>query len=229
MKTKSKIFSIDSLAIALVCVIITTFIVWQLKSVQVNQERSKVENMKMTELQDELINQKHNNDQLNLRLDELKKENDSIKNMQSADTQLKKDLQNALKIAGMSPVKGEGVVIELSNNPDYQVSETDILQVLNELKAAGAEALEVNGQRMIATSEVRKAGNYMVINAVQMNSPFEIKAIGKSEDLYRAITMLGGIKENLEVFMKFSISTNKDISISAVKDNGTILRNQYIK
>ena len=224
-----KVFSYDSLAIALVCLIISTFVVWQYKSVQVNEVRSKVENLKMTELQDELINQKHNNDQLNNRLTELIKENDSVKNKQSADTQLKEDLARASKIAGMSKVRGEGVVIELISKPDFAVSEINILEVLNELRAGGAEALEVNGERMVATSEVREAGNFMVINGQRTNSPFIIKAIGKLDDLYRSITMLGGVKENQEVFIEFKISKNMDIVISAVKDNGTILRDKYMK
>ena len=224
-----KIFSFDSLAIALVCLIISTFVVWQFKSVQVNEERSKIENLKMTELQDELINQKHNNDKLNERLNELIKENDSIKNKQSANAQLKEDLARASRLAGLSAVKGEGVAIILTNKSDVTVTETDILEVLNELRAAGAEALEVNGQRMTAISEVREAGNYMMINSQQTNSPYTIKAIGKMDDLYRAITMLGGVKETQELFIGFSITKNKEIIVSAVKDNGTVFTDKYMQ
>ena len=224
-----KVFSFDSLAIALVCVIISTVVVWQFRSVQVNEDRSKVENLKMTELQDELINQKNNNDKLNSRLEELKKENDSIKNKESANNQLKQDLERASRLAGLSSVKGQGVQIVLTNKPDLAVGEAEILEVLNELRASGAEALEVNGQRMTATSEVRAAGNYMMVNSQQTSSPFVIKAIGNEDDLYRAITMVGGVKENQEYFIGFSISKSEDILISAVKDNGIVLKDQYMK
>jgi len=229
MQKKNKLFSHESLAIALVCLIISTFIVWQFRSVQANLERSKIENLRMTELQDELLNQKLNNEKLNSRLAELTKENEKIKNKESAGTQIELDLKRAKRLAGLTAVSGEGVIVTVSNKGENTVSETDILSILNELRASGAEALEVNGERMVAMSEVREAGRFIVINSKQTSSPFVIKAIGKADDLYKAITMIGGIKETQELFMNFTIAKSTQISISGVPDNGTVLKDSYFK
>lgn len=219
----------DNLAIAFVCFVISFMIIWQLKSVYSNTQKSKIETLRLTQLQEELINEKHNNELLKSRIDELLKDNQKIKDKKSAEEQLKLDIKRASMIAGLLPTFGEGVKIVLSNTFDYMVTESNLLEVINELRATGAEAIEVNGERLVATSEVREAGNRIVINGVRMSSPYEIKAIGNSNKLYRGITMLGGVKDSLGIFIDFSIQKDDKIYINAVRDDGTVIKTDYMK
>jgi len=73
----------------------------------------------------------------------------------------------------------------------------DLLKLVNELNAAGAEAIAINDERIIATTEIRNAGNYIVINTNRYSAPFEIKAIGNPDTLEAALKLLGGVADDL--------------------------------
>ncbi len=86
-----------------------------------------------------------------------------------------------------------------SKNPNlYLIKDEDILKILNELRAAGAEAIAINNQRLIASSEVRTAGPFISINNMNFAAPFEIKAIGDPITLENALKIRGGVIETLQ-------------------------------
>ena len=99
-------------------------------------------------------------------------------------------------IAGMTDVKGEGIIITLNDAParngmnpnDLIIHDSDITQVLNELRAAGAQAISINDERIIATSKQICAGPTILINNNRYAVPYVIKAIGDSETLYNALS-----------------------------------------
>ncbi len=95
--------------------------------------------------------------------------------------------------------------------------------MINELRAAGAEAISINGQRLIATSEIRCAGPTLSVNNVRSAAPYEIKAIGEKKSLENAIKMRGGVAETLKVWgIQLEVSTADDIQIPPYK--GTFKR-----
>lgn len=53
-----------------------------------------------------------------------------------------------------------------------------LLSLVNKMKDAGAEAISINGQRIITTTEISLAGNNVNINTVPTAPPYVIKAIG---------------------------------------------------
>jgi uncharacterized protein YlxW (UPF0749 family) len=74
-----------------------------------------------------------------------------------------------------------------------------LLEVVNELNAAGAEAISINGQRFISTTEIRETGGVHInINTVSYAPPFEFKAIGDPKTLEAALRLREGIVERLE-------------------------------
>ena len=92
----------------------------------------------------------------------------------------------------------------------------DILRILNELRSAGAEALSVNDQRVLATSEIRCAGNTVSINNTRTAAPFVIKAIGDPEQLESGIKMRGGIFDDLSPWISIELKkVTDDIVIPA--------------
>lgn len=112
--------------------------------------------------------------------------------------------------ACLLPLEGSGVIIIMDDstkqtksgeNPNlYLIHDDDILKVINELRAAGAEAISINGQRLIDRSEIRCAGPTLSVNNVRSSAPFEIHAIGEVNTLKNAINMRGGIAETLKVW-----------------------------
>lgn len=129
-----------------------------------------------------------------------------IEQSASADNVLIKNLSEQLErykmVGGFLDVQGPGIQIVV-DNPVEQASSTSELSLVydyellnttvNELKAAGAEAIEINGQRIIGITEVRAAGNAVMINTVATYPPFTIKAIGNKETLDGAVNQIFGV------------------------------------
>ena len=128
---------------------------------------------------------------------------------------LREDLKRAEILAGTVAMEGPGLEIKMEDgdvvdpeNTDqnlFVVHQNDVLKVLNELKAAGAEAISVNGQRVVATSEIRCAGNTISINNTRTAAPFVIRAIGDPAQLESGLMMRGGIMDELSGWIKIEI------------------------
>ncbi len=94
--------------------------------------------------------------------------------------------------AGLEPMRGPGLVITLTDakrdaeggfprdaSPDdLVVHEQDILAVLNALSAGGAEAVQMQDQRLIATSAPRCVGNTLLLGGRTYSPPYVLTAIG---------------------------------------------------
>ena len=112
--------------------------------------------------------------------------------------------------AGLTALEGSGVIVRMNDsnisarlgeNPNlYVIHDEDILRIINELRAAGAEAISINGQRLTATSEIRCAGPTLSVNNVRSAPPFEIIAIGDINSLENSIKMRGGVEDALKVW-----------------------------
>lgn len=130
--------------------------------------------------------------------------------------------------AGLIPLEGPGIIVTLDEakqpttpgkNPNlFLIRDEDILKVLNELRAAGAEAISINGQRLIASSEIRTAGNALSVNNTRTAPPFEIKAIGEPDTLDNSLRLRGGVIETLQVWgIQVSVKKQPNVQIPAYK------------
>lgn len=103
--------------------------------------------------------------------------------------------------AGMSPVHGPGLVVTLqdaqrdangrfprdASPDDLVVHQQDIQAVLNALWSAGAEAIQMQDQRIIATSVPRCVGNTLLLNGRTYSPPYTITAIGNAAAMQAAL------------------------------------------
>jgi uncharacterized protein YlxW (UPF0749 family) len=143
-----------------------------------------------------------------------------------------RDVQRVIEenkmIAGTVAVHGPGIVVVLQDSPkqnpsetrqdvisDYIVHDRDIREAVNELFASGAEAIAVNGQRLIASSSIRCVGPVVLVNSTQIAPPFIIKAIGKPETLESGFKMPGGVYDGLYMLDMVKITKEPDIFIPA--------------
>lgn len=114
---------------------------------------------------------------------------------------LNNELEKAKKFAGMTDVQGEGIEILISDNiEEYNTGITSIVQeynlilsLINELNAAGAEAISINNQRIVNGTEIRTAGNNLMVNSVPLVAPLSISAIGNSNTLSASLNQRFGI------------------------------------
>lgn len=120
------------------------------------------------------------------------------------------DLEKARILAGVVAVEGPGLVITMIDSlrvaaqgedpAVFIVHDEDILKITNVLFAAGAEAISVNDQRLLAISEIHCAGPSISINNTRIAAPFVITAIGNPEVMESSLRMRGGIMETLNYF-----------------------------
>jgi uncharacterized protein YlxW (UPF0749 family) len=81
--------------------------------------------------------------------------------------------------------------------PPNIIHDTDIAAVVNELKASGAEAISVNGQRIVAVSPIRCVGPTIMVNFTPQSPPFIIKAIGNPKTLKTGVELPGGVTKDI--------------------------------
>ncbi|MHB8065829.1 MAG: DUF881 domain-containing protein [Ruminiclostridium sp.] len=137
-------------------------------------------------------------------------------------------------ITGLTDVNGEGIIITLndSENPDpedvmdFIIHDLDVLNVVNELRLAGALAISINNERIIATSEQLCSGPTIKINNNRYAVPYEIKAIGDSDVLYKALKDSIVINEMIELKKRVTLTQEKNILIPKFSNdiNGLISR-----
>ncbi len=222
--------------IGIVVLILTFLIALQFKSVTVNNQKNQQQNLRVDELLSELKKERDTNADLQKQLEAY--QNDIAQYRLDAEQSdgyskfLSDQLKRAELMAGFVDVKGPGITITLSDadnrktSDNISVSETlihdeDIRRVINELCAAGAEAICVNDSRIISTSAIRCVGPTILVNDTKMAPPYVIKAIGKADQLEAAMKLNGGVIDNLEVW-GFTISIAKNSELTIPKYGGAV-------
>lgn len=141
---------------------------------------------------------------------------------------LNEELVKANMAAGLVAVRGKGVIVTLNDSPRglqpgedpnlYLIHDEDLLKVVNELRAAGAEAISINGNRLIANSEIRCAGTTILVNVNKIAPPFVINAIGDPEVLESSLRIKGGWLETLQIWgIQAQIQSSDSIEVPAYK------------
>ena len=200
--------------IALVCVLIGFMVAVQFRTAQ--DAKGSLSQQRIEEISDRLLQTEHERDELS---EELHKMQTAAA---STDNQQDKDLLRYR--AALVPLEGESVIVRMDDstkpakageNPNlYVIHDDDLLRVVNELRAAGAEAIAINGQRLTGTSEIRCAGPTLSVNNVRSSAPFEIRAIGDKKSLENALRMRGGVAETLGVWgIQLDIKASNDVYI----------------
>lgn len=139
---------------------------------------------------------------------------------------LKKEHDQFKMISGFVDLEGSGLVVRLSDSErelyewedpnNVIVHDLDVLILVNDLKVAGAEAISINGQRVMSISEIQCAGATITINNYTYGQPFIIKAIGDPNILSAAINSPDSYASLLkEVYgLGLEVAVYEDVKIS---------------
>jgi uncharacterized protein YlxW (UPF0749 family) len=211
------------LAIGLVCLVLGIMVAVQFKTVKNNI--GPVTEYRARELASQLKRVTTERDSLVELKNELEKKLRDYENAEAegnvAAKFLTEELNKARIIAGLVDVEGPGIIMVLddlkfSEHYNYNIiSYTDLLELVNELNAAGAEAISINDQRIISTTEIRQAGLHININTVKFAPPYTFKAIGEPKTLEAALRMRDGIIQRIE---------NKGIGISITQQQSVVVK-----
>ncbi len=155
-----------------------------------------------------------------LRVENQTLNNELAKRNGGADT-LNQELKDSRKYAGLTDLVGPGIQVTLQDNKTHTVlgsdtlslvnliHDTDIAEVINELRAAGAEAFAVNGQRIVVTSAIRCVGPVIQVNSIPTTPPYIIQAIGDPKSLEEALALPGGILQQIQLTSPNMIRVDK--------------------
>ena len=219
-------------AITIVCVILGLIIAWQFKSISYNNNAAGFESKREEDVKDLLLIEQRKNADLGSRNIELQNQIKGIENTQGNSDKtrvtLQKELERVNMVAGLTAVKGKGVEVTVDNGELFNVEDVDILNLLNELRASDAQAISLNDERMVAMSEVRVAGGYIMVNGKQIGRPYIIKAIADPDRLEASLKLIGGVVENLQLYLKVSVEKKLDITIPALKDDGSVIKTDLL-
>ena len=99
-----------------------------------------------------------------------------------------RSLETDRVLAGLTTVSGSGIVIRLDDSGLVQslVHDSYLTEILNVLKSAGAQAISINGERIVPTSEVLCLGPSIRVNGVRLFAPYRIAAVGEPDTLLKA-------------------------------------------
>ena len=214
--------------IGILCFLIAASICVQYRSVHsyVTKGEAAVQSMSENKLRDRVLKEQENYDNLysklqtaQLQLEELRK-NSSASSVEAQ--KLEKELSELNTVIWYNYIKGKCLIVTLRDSSDEfsknVVHDADVLETVNELFNAGAEAVSVNGQRIISTSAITCSGNVVTVNNEKVAVPFVIKAIGSPENLYETMTRPDGYLDLLDYLYNINVKVEK-----VEKENGIII------
>lgn len=191
---KAKITMVIS--IAFTALILTMVMFTQFKTVD-ETDITAIETMRETELRSELASWKAKYEEIEAKIDEnenrINEYKTELENDANASTILENEVKEAESYLGKTNLQGEGIVVTLKDNDTRDIIHSDLLDLINELNIAGAEAISINDERIVSTSEVVLVNNTMIlVNTKRVAGPYVVKAIGDKQYLQSALTIKDG-------------------------------------
>lgn len=222
------------LSTGVVCVLLGALLMVQLRSVQVNSANDATSAGRLETLQSLYNEAVDKADGLQAQLDqaqgELQRYRDEAAAGGSQSEALRAEVDKLEMEAGLVDMEGPGVMVSLRDSTvtnttgdeaDYLIHDSDLLSVINELRDAGAEAISLNGERLLATSEVRCAGSVVIVNGRRYAAPYVFNAIGDPATLYNALTMRNGVADILGQW-KIEVKVTPSDKLLVPKYNGVV-------
>ena len=181
-----------SVIIGLMCFALVFTMFVQFNTIE-QTDLANITTMRETELREELTKWNTRYEELYARYEEEEVKRQEYQNSLGTDDQASDLLEEELKetniLLGLTDVTGPGIIVTLSNNDTKNIDAYDLLELVNELRLAGAEAISINGERIVAMSDIVDINySFIVVNGNRISSPYVVKAIGNQTYLESGLT-----------------------------------------
>lgn len=222
-----------TIIIGIMCFILVYVMFIQFKTIK-QTDITAIENMRESELRAEITSWKNKYEELAAKYQDtiakIDEYQSKIETNQEASELLKEELQQSNMILGKSAVKGEGIIITLKDTEEANVTYDMLLELINSLIYGEAEAISINDQRVINTTDLAApTGDAILINAnsrTHIYSPYVIKAIGNQTLLESNLKSTDGFINKYN--KRIDISLDKDKNIEILPYNGE-MKLEYAK
>lgn len=202
-----------------VCLVLFAIMFMQFRTIE-ETDITEIENMREAELRTAISEWKSKYEetvkQLEINQKSIKEYQEKIEQNEEASELVDKDLEESNMILGKTDVYGEGVVITLSSTDERDVKYRDLLELINELRYAGAEAISINDVRILESTYIAQPdGVLMLIKGQRISSPYVVKAIGNQTYLSSILSLKdsGYIDKSKAIGLNVKLETGKNIKI----------------
>jgi uncharacterized protein YlxW (UPF0749 family) len=124
-------------------------------------------------------------------------------------------------LAGTLPAYGPGVVVTV-RDPEQKVGIDQVLNGVEELRDAGAEAIEINNSvRVVAQTSLDDAEGGILVDGTQVSPPYTIEVIGDPHTLSRALNFTGGFVDDIEgpsIRGKVQVEQTQDVEVATLAE-----------
>ncbi|MDP9440958.1 MAG: DUF881 domain-containing protein, partial [Actinomycetota bacterium] len=144
------------------------------------------------------------------------------------------EMEGAAQLAGLTPVEGPGLRVTLDDSDlddppagggvnDLVVHSQDVQAVVNALWRAGAEAVSINGQRLVSTSAVLCVGNTLLLNGTVHSPPYQVSAVAASRDRFESDRLVRRLKTASSTFgLRFAVEREASLEIPAYRGSARL-------
>lgn len=164
--------------------------------VRANSGTDSLANLRESDLIGILDNQNARADRLRQQITELRA---TLRQLQgsgnraaAARRQAEKEAQALGVLLGTLPATGPGVRVRISD-PQQNLNAEDLLNVVEELQGAGAEAIQFGPVRVGTTTAFTDVGGRVAVDGRTLRAPYRVLAIGKPKTLDTALNIPGGV------------------------------------
>lgn len=197
------------ITIGLACFILVLVMTMQFKIVN-QTDITSIETMREAELKTELANWKDKYEETTQKYEETEQTIQEYKKQEQSNIEsselIEQELEQANTILGKTDVQGYGIVITIRDTANEEignVTSDDLILIVNALKDAGAEAISINGERIINMSYIvdiimNYNDSFIKVNGQRIVTPYVIKAIGNQSYLESALVGNGGQVDSMQ-------------------------------
>jgi len=141
-------------------------------------------------------------------------------------------LRSSQLAAGLVALRGPGMRVELADSTreespsgdvnDLVIHSSDVQAVVNALWRSGAEAISINGERLVGTSAVLCVGNTLLLNGTVHSPPYVMSALGADRNKFEADALVQRLHEHAKAFsLKFSVRSVNTVTVAAYDGSTT--------
>lgn len=223
--------------VTIIAIILGIALALQIKTTNVSAHESR----DIIELQNNVRSYAEKNAELNERNASLYEEIEKLREDQAKGDIYYEDIlrekEKMAIFAGLTAVQNSGIVINMGMTGQSMISDSYLRLIVNELNTLGAQAISINDQRKVATTEIRATSENIIINGVgyPRNEDFVIKAIINPEQQASAIITLETLKksiqdrEDADHQLDMSIAAEDKVIIPALSEDSIVYKTDLLR
>jgi len=220
----------ESILLMILLLMIGTIISIQIREGISIQKKYSVSKENYSAYQKQLVDLREKNTQLKSDNDQLSDQKDTLTEnvlKEQGFSALAQSLADARRLAGLTSVSGEGVIVTLNDSSvtdptdisQYSlIHSQDVQYVVDLLKASGATAMSINGERIVCTTSITCTGPTIRVNNSRYPVPFVISAICDPESTYDILQNDSYLQYRKQSSVEIDLDIQRDLTIPAFTD-----------